>query len=61
MCLRRHCGLPRVLNSPVFQLALMTGPYFVNGRDPIWTGIPGLWRSVLYQLSYAPTEGAFKG
>ena len=41
MSLRRHCGLPRVLNSPVFQLALRAGRYFeveAVGFEPTGVG-----------------------
>ena len=60
MILRRHCGLPRVLNSPVFQFALRAGRIFVKGAEGFGPSTCRLVIGCSVPLSYAPTRGAFK-
>ena len=60
IALRRHCGLPRVLNSPVFQFALKAGRIYVKGTEGIGPSICRLVVGCSIRLSYVP-KGAFDG
>ena len=60
MSLRRHCGLPRVLNGPVFQFALKAGQIFVKGTEGIGPSTCRLVIGCSVLLSYVP-KGAFDG